>query len=252
MDSFIGWIGGKKLLRNKILERFPTHAPTSYIEVFGGAGWVFFAKEKTNKQLEVFNDANSNLINLFRCIKYHREALEQELEFLNLSREVFFDCKAQLEIRGFTDIQRAARYFYLIKMSFGNNQNSFATSKKLINKTIGRMTQIQERLSGVVIENRDFEAIVKTYDKEDALFYLDPPYHGTEKYYEHGFTLADHHRLRTCLGNIKGKFILSYNDDAFIRTLYADYNIEGITRNSTLSAKSTNSEQFAEVIIRNF
>ena len=38
--------------------------------------------------------------------------------------------------------------------------------------------------NGVVIENRDFEPILKTYDRPDALFYLDPPYLGTEKHYE--------------------------------------------------------------------
>lgn len=53
MNSFIPWIGGKKLLRKEILSRFPKEQPSRYIEVFGGAGWVLFAKEHNSKQLEI-------------------------------------------------------------------------------------------------------------------------------------------------------------------------------------------------------
>ena len=92
MNSFIAWISGKKLLRKAIMERFPEEDFDRYIEVFGGAGWVLFGKE-VGKELEVFNDADSNLINLYRCIKYHREELQKELKWLAVSREQFFDSK---------------------------------------------------------------------------------------------------------------------------------------------------------------
>ena len=82
MESFIGWIGGKRALRKKIIEQFPKDIPSTYIEVFGGAGWVLFAKKRQPNQKEIFNDINNDLINLFRCVKYHREALEQELRLL--------------------------------------------------------------------------------------------------------------------------------------------------------------------------
>ena len=81
MNSFIAWIGGKRLLRKAIIERFPEEGFDRYIEVFGGAGWVLFGKE-VGKELEVFNDADSNLINLYRCIKYHCEELQKELNWL--------------------------------------------------------------------------------------------------------------------------------------------------------------------------
>lgn len=69
MNSFISWIGGKKLLRNKIIEYFPKEFDR-YIEVFGGAGWLMFYKDK-HAGLEIFNDYNNELINLYRCVKYH-------------------------------------------------------------------------------------------------------------------------------------------------------------------------------------
>ena len=46
MNSFIAWIGGKKLLRKEIVKRFPEEGFTRYVEVFGGAGWVLFEKEQ--------------------------------------------------------------------------------------------------------------------------------------------------------------------------------------------------------------
>lgn len=250
MQSFIAWIGGKKLLRKAIMERFPTDGFDRYIEVFGGAGWVLFGKE-VGKELEVFNDADSNLINLYRCIKYHREELQKELKWLSISREQFFDSKSQIEVRGLTDIQRAARYFHIIKVSFGADRKTFGTNKKNLSNSIEYLEEVQERLKNVVIENKDFESLIKVYDRPGALFYLDPPYHGTEKYYAAGFLKEDHFRLKTVLEGIKGKFILSYNDDEFIRELYKDFQIEGISRNSNLTNK-VDADWYDELIIRNY
>lgn len=252
MNSFIGWIGGKRLLRKKIISEFPKQEMSKYVEVFGGAGWVLFEKEQTSKQIEVFNDIDGNLINLFRCMKYHRSEVEKELELILPSRETFCDFREQINIPGLTDIQRAARYFYLIKTSFGCDRRSYATTPKRIDKTIDRLFEIQQRLVNVNIEHKDFEALIKLYDSENTLFYLDPPYHGTERHYDNIFTQAAHQKLNNCLKNIKGKFILSYNDDEFIRNLYSDFHITPVSRNSTLSAKGDNRQQFRELIIKNY
>ena len=130
MNSPIGWIGGKRALRKEIIELFPQEGVGRYIEVFFGAGWVFFGREKQPGQLEVINDRDGQLVNLFRCIKYHRAALQEELEWLVSAREIFFAAMDQLHTDGLTDIQRAARFFYVLKNSFGNNQKNFATSGK--------------------------------------------------------------------------------------------------------------------------
>lgn len=99
MNSFIAWIGGKKLLRKEIVKRFPEEGFTRYVEVFGGAGWVLFEKEQ-GKELEVFNDRDSNLINLYRCIKYHCGELQRELEWLTISAgTVLWTARASLTVR---------------------------------------------------------------------------------------------------------------------------------------------------------
>jgi DNA adenine methylase len=115
------------------------------------------------------------------------------------------------------------------------------------------LSGVQKRLQKTVIENKDFESLIKTYDRQEALFYLDPPYHGTEKYYDNTFSKEDHYRLNLVLKQIKGKFILSYNDDDFIRNLYKDFNIESITRQNNLLMKNKHGDrQFQELIIKNY
>jgi len=90
---------------------------------------VLFAKEQHAK-MEVYNDVNENLVNLFRCVKYHPEALDQELEWVLTSREQFFDAREQIKVRGMTDIQRAARFHVLIKQSYGADVRSFGVSSR--------------------------------------------------------------------------------------------------------------------------
>lgn len=219
-----------------------------YIEVFGGAGWVLFGREGT-KQMEIFNDINSELINLYRCIKYHCDELQRELDWLLMSREQFQSSIKQLSTQGYTDIQRAARYFYIIKTSFGADSRTFATAPRPLSKPTEYLKEIQMRLERVVIENKDFEKLIRVYDRETALFYLDPPYHETEKYYDAVFSDCDHRRLRETLGKIKGKFVLSYNDCEYIRKLYEGYTIREVERSNNLSnTKAT----FKEVIISNY
>lgn len=250
MNSFIGWIGGKKLLRKDILNEFPAdNEYTRYIEVFGGAGWILFSKESHSK-FEVFNDVNRELINLYKTIKYHPDALQKELEWALTSRELFFS-ERDKDIFTMTEIQRAARMFFIIKESFGSDMRSFGVRPKSMIRAADFLKEVSKRLDKVVIENLDFERIVRTYDRKDALFYLDPPYYDAEKYYPDRFNPEDHIRLNKILKEIKGKFILSYNDCAQIRELYKDYELIEVSRINSLVLKNGVS-QYKELIIKNY
>lgn len=250
MNSYISWIGGKKLLRNKIIEQFPNAKEYNrYIEVFGGAGWILFAKDR-HADLEVFNDANGELINLYRCVKYHCEELQKELEWSFISREQFFDAKEQIASKSLTDIQRAAKFFLLIKNSFGCDLRSFGMRPRKLDNSIEFLSKAKERLNQTIIENKDFENLIRVYDREKALFYIDPPYYKTEKYYDVNFTAKDHLRLKDTLDEIKGKFILSYNDSEYIRELYKKYKIIEVERQNNLVCKAC--EKYKELIIKNF
>lgn len=251
MNSFIGWVGGKSRLRKHIIPLIPTDTER-YIEVFGGAGWVLFGKKQHPNQMEIFNDIDGNLINLYRQIKYNCESLQKEVDWLQ-SRELFNEYRYQIENNiQLTDLQRAARYLYLIKNSFGSTKTSFATAPKGTYNLTNKLPAYQERLNKVVIENKDFEQLINTYDRPKALFYLDPPYVDTEKYYTAvDFTTDDHKRLNDVLKHIKGRFILSYNDCEFVRDLYKDYNIFTVNRPNLLSSNTSNRNIFREVIITN-
>ncbi len=251
MNSFITWIGGKKALREKIVQEFPEAGGYSrYIEVFGGAGWVLFSGEKF-AAMEVYNDVDGNLVNLFRCIKYHPDAVQEELRYIFISREQFFDAKKQIDIRGLTDIQRAARFFIIIKESFGADLHSFGMRSRDLEKAKEYLEDVAKRLNRVIIENQDFQHILKTYDREDALFYLDPPYYKTEKYYTSIFLPEDHIRLKEALEGIKGRFLLSYNDCDFTRELYKDYRIIEVDRMNNL-VKEKIKPRYKELIIKNY
>lgn len=250
MNSFLSWVGGKNYLKKEIVSRFPEKYE-KYIEVFGGAAWVLFYKEKS--EYEVYNDLNSDLVNLFKCVKFHFPELKRELSGGLNSRQLFNEMRESCNFTGLTDIQRAARFFMLIKTSYGSKGENFGCVKKNINIMVDYLDRVQERLCNVVIENMSFEKIIERYDKKDVLFYLDPPYYGTEKYYQIQFSEENHIRLAEMLKNVEGKFILSYNDCEYVRELYSQFNIEVVERFNNLSARYTVKERkYKELIIKNY
>ncbi|TRW26207.1 DNA adenine methylase [Criibacterium bergeronii] len=252
MDSFLSWIGGKKLLRNAIISEFPNkESYNTYVEVFGGAGWVLFHKEK-HALKEIYNDINSDLVNLFKCVKYHTPEMQRELNFMLNSREMFEQYLSQFNAKGLTDIQRASRYYLLVKLSYGSTIDSYGATKKDVEKMKQYILQIQKRLTSVVIENKTFEKIITKYDKQDTLFYIDPPYHSTEFFYNTGFDEDSHILLCKILKNLKGKFVLSYNDDEFIKNLYRKFTIIEIERNHNLTSRYNKNRRYKELIIKNF
>lgn len=248
MNSFISWTGGKKLLRKAILEQFPEPDTFDrYIEVFGGAAWLLFSRD-CHAKMEVYNDVNGQLVNLFRVVKYHPDALQKELEWTLMSREIFFD--AIQDMHGLTDIQRAAHFWIAIKESFGTDCRSFGVHGRDMQKAVDFLQEASKRLNRVVIEHLDFGQLIKTYDRPGALFYLDPPYYNAEHYYPDRFQPEDHTRLKTVLDHIKGRFVLSYNDCPEIRELYGGYTMIEVDRMDNLVM--SRSRRYKELIIKNF
>lgn len=254
MNSFMSWIGGKKALRDEILMRFPINY-SRYIEVFGGGGWILFHKDP-KKDFEVYNDFNPNLANLFRCVRDHPEELIARLEFTLNSREDFQHIRNELKTRtDLPDVQRAAYFYQIIRQSYASGLDSFGAQPRSMWANFPLIRAACARLQSVVIENRDFEHLIKQYDRPETFFYCDPPYYATEDYYEDvGFTTADHERLANALFNIQGKFLLSYNDCLEIRTLYdrPDITIEGTSRLSNIAQRYEGGKQYAELIISNY
>lgn len=110
----IPWIGGKRRLAKHIIPMFPAH--TCYVEPFAGAAALYFLKEPV--KVEVLNDVNGELVNLYRVVKHHLEEFTRQFKWALTSREIYKWLQATPE-ETLTDIQRAARFFYLQKLSFG-------------------------------------------------------------------------------------------------------------------------------------
>lgn len=242
------WVGGKSKLAKDIIALMPEH--THYIEVFGGALSVFY--QKTPSKIEIINDINSDLINLHRIIKTRPQSLSCELNSMLKSREILYLIK-QGKIKPKNSIQKAAFYFYLISLSFGSKADSFAMPKSRYPKNIYKdFTTCSKRLKQAIIENLSYEKIIKEYDSSQTLFYLDPPYVGTEKYYkmEKDFGLDEHKNLANLLKNIKGKFMLSYNDCKLIRELYKGFEFKEFNIKYSLNNKVKHKSK--ELLIINF
>ena len=129
--------------------------------------------------------------------------------------------------------------------------DSFGVRPKNMQRAVEFLSVASERLKNVVVENLDFQHLIKTYDRPDTLFYLDPPYYEAEKYYPDRFQSEDHKRLKETLDNIKGKALLSYNDCESIRELYKDYNIMQVDRADNLATKN-GGRKYKELIIKNY
>lgn len=252
----LNWVGGKRLLRKTIAPLIPKDL-ISYIEPFGGGGWILFYKEKW-ADLEIYNDLDGRLVNLFRIVKYHPEALKEELRLLLGSREMFMQF---LNAKLYTDIQKAAQFLFLITRSFGGRGETYGTVKKSAGgasksqrNILSKIDSIHERLDKVLVENRDFEKLIKQYDHDGAFFYCDPPYTfgcGYEVTSTEGFA---HERLRDLLKNIQGRFLLSYDDSPKVRELYKGFEMIAIERLNGINNKGDDrkNKMFKELLIANY
>ena len=252
----MSWIGGKRALREAVVQRFPLDYER-YIEVFGGGGWVLFHKPPWG-DFEVYNDFNGLLSNLFRIVRDKPDLLITALRYVLNSRADFEYVRLALRQKHTTDVQRAAWFYQIIRQSYAAGLSSFASQPHDMWDDFPIIRQASRRLKDVVVENQDFEKLIKHYDRETAFFYCDPPYHATEGYYknvgEDGFRKKDHYRLRDTLLGIEGRFLLSYNDDPFVRSLY-DYpgiTLQEVTRPNSIKLRYENGAQFPELLIANY
>lgn len=243
-------MGGKSKLRKTIINKIPEHK--CYIELFFGAGWVYFGKDKS--KVEVINDIDKELVNLFKMIKYHAPEIERLIEYEFSGRDIFEEYK-NYKIEYLTEIHRSVRFLYLISQSFaskGDNYGYGTTSKPAPHIFYkGVLNDLKERLRNTFVENLSFEKIIDKYDREYSFFFCDPPYFET-KGYSAEFGEKDHLILRDKLKNIKGKFLLTINDHPKVREWYRDFNIEEIEVSYSVSRSKEARKNYGELIITNY
>lgn len=223
----IPWLGGKRRLADRLLPLFPPHE--CYVEVFAGGAALYFLRPMPAKT-EVLNDINGELVNLYRVVQNHLEEFVRQFKWALSSRQLF---KWQQETRPetLTDIQRAARFFYLQQHAFGGRVDgqSFgtATTGPAINlcRIEENLSAAYLRLAGTYVENLTWLNCAERYDRPHTFFYMDPPYWQTEGYGV-AFPFEQYQEMAAFMRRCKGKVMVSINDHPDIREAFAGFHME--------------------------
>ncbi|MEM2122914.1 MAG: DNA adenine methylase [Candidatus Bathyarchaeia archaeon] len=252
------YLGGKQYLVKKLLTLIPPHR--IYCEPFGGAASLLLNKEPS--QLEVYNDLDGELVNLFMVIRDRPFEFLSRLEALLYSREIF-----RIWAREFREgdaprdpMERATRFYYVLKSSFAGRSThvGWAYTKKerkpyfLLDR--GSLLYIHDRLRRVYIDHLNYEECIRRWDSPETFFYLDPPYQGASGY-PIDFRDEDHRRLAGILRGVEGKWLLTINDTSFIRGLYMGrgYKIEKAeTTMASKKIKGGERPRLIHLLIRNY
>lgn len=253
-NPIIPWLGGKRRLADRLIPLFPDHE--CYVEVFCGGGALYFLRQ-VPARCEVINDINGDLVNLYRVVQNHLEEFVRQFKWAISSRQVF-KWTQMTKPETLTDIQRAARFFYLQHHAFAGKVTgqSFGTATTAPSVNLLR---IEENLSaahlrlagGTTVENLPWEECFKCYDRDHTFFYMDPPYWETEGYGV-PFAWEQYERLAEAMRTCKGKAMLSINDHPDIRTCFAGLTMHELEIKYSVANNQGKSKESGELVITNY
>lgn len=247
-SPIIPWLGGKRRLADLLLGRFPPHS--CYVEVFAGGAALYFLRHPA--EVEVINDVNGDLVNLYRVVKHHLEEFVRQFKYALSSRQIFkWTQDTPPEV--LTDVQRAARFFYLQQQAFGGRVQGqtwgTATTAPAINllRIEENLSAAHLRLASAYIEQLDWATCLDRYDRPHTLFYMDPPYWETEGYGV-PFEWSQYELMAAKLRQLKGKAIISLNDHPDIRQCFEGFGMESLAIDYTVGGGANRAER-QELII---
>lgn len=206
--SPLPWTGNKGCIYTTIDAFMPPHR--TYVEACMGSAEVFLRKKPVEK--EIINDYNGDLVRLFRVLQ-RNENLERLIGRLFLSfnsEQIFRANKALLaevpnilddltetsviiENTQWNDFDLAVAFYENQVFSFSSTGKNFAITKKDMTKRFGRLIAACARLRNATIMHRDYKDCISYGAGEDAFILLDPPYKGTEDYYQKSSFGSDEH-----------------------------------------------------------
>ena len=274
--SPLPWTGSKGCIYTTIDAFMPPHK--TYVEACMGSAEVFLRKRPSER--EIINDYNGDLVKFFRVLQ-RSEKLAYLIGRLYLSfnsEQLFKANKAMLadvpnildditetsviiENAEWSDIEKAVAFFENQIFSFSSTGKTFAIAKKDMTKRFGRLVAACSRLRNAVIMHRDYPACIAYAAGKDTFILLDPPYKGTENYYQKASFGSDEHAMLFEFMNgihekYKGecKFIITYNNDPYIKDLADKYGFDTFVKERLHNmAQSTKpGEMFEELLIGNF
>ena len=251
------WLGGKRNLARRLIERIEAVPHDCYAEPFSGMAGVFLRRRR-RPGTEALNDINGDIVNLFRIVREHPDELMRQFDWALASRHEF---RRLLETPPgiLTDVQRAARFAYLQNLRFAGKPAGTSVNfgphypNRVRSERMRRLiAAAHQRLQGVHVECLDWAVFIERYDRPFTLFYIDPPYWGHEADYGKGlFAPEEFARMADLLRGLKGRFILSLNDRPEVRELFDGFEIAEVKTRYSANAKSAKwtAEGAAELLI---
>lgn len=210
--------GNKRRIAQKIYDQFPEH--TFYIELFFGAGGMFFNKPKAKHN--IMNDFDSEVYNLFQVISTRKEELARFWEQMPIHEDLWEYWKENPES---DPIRKAARFLFFSNFSFMGRMNTLKFDRSNTYwLVLMRLTEVQKQLQGVQMMNADFRDVLKRISfrdggKASSFIYADPPYLDTKGGNYEGFTKKDTIDLFNVLIESGCRFAISEFDHPFVLQL---------------------------------
>jgi len=240
-SRFFPYTGGKHFLVKKLLPLIPPHRV--YVEVFGGAAALLFAKQPS--QEEVYNDIDSNLVNVFMVVRDRKDEFLKRLEWLPFSRELYARFTKDLDEGKIIDpLERAVAFFYCMRSCFaGRFGSGWAFTRKGPSRASRwanvpeSLASIAERIRKLDIDHLDFRQCIKNRDAPDVFFFLDPPYLDVKQANKLAMTEQDHVDLADLLLSVQGKWLLTYGNHPLIRRLYRNRGFVVQTIRSSMASR---------------
>lgn len=208
--------GGKKRFASWIISRLPAHQ--TYVEAFGGSAAVLAAKDRS--EIEIYNDANGDLVQFFEVLREDKEALVEWLRKTPYSRELY-----DRWVRSWQDgdrpddaVERAGEFFFLRSAQFsaktgqvaGFSATATRPQASYYTSRIDRLDAHAERFQSVVLEHLDWREVLERYDSDETVFYFDPPYGDNPGIY--GLDEFDHNAFFDAIQRLNADWLVSYQE----------------------------------------
>ena len=255
--QFFRFFGGKTRLIKHLLPLVPTHK--IYVEVFGGSAELLFSKPRSF--LEVYNDIDGELVNLFEVVRNKPLEFIEKAEFLVYSRELQERWRRAKPPED--PVEWALRTWYIYQTTFAGKRFSGWAFARKVNQVksfrprLDRISKLHKRLEAVHIDHLDFRRCLKNWDSDKSFFFLDPPYRNVTHSNLRKMSDVDYHDLAEICKKLEGKFLLTVNDDPLFHKLFKWFTIskfacetsgQGITRKYPAKHRA----RYQNLFIRNY
>lgn len=220
MQSVLRYIGAKKInLDNYSIDKYDV-----YIEPFGGGFSTGLELIRQGYKGEViYNDLDEKVVNFWYSLRDHRDELLAEIAKLRaLELDYLMD---KIEKPAGTEIERAAIEFITKEML---TMKGMSYKYQYEDYKFNVLREASDLLQDVRIYNKDYEEIFLDYGHKSVFMLIDPPYtcEGVDKYYRCNSSKFNHDLLHEKIETLNCQWLLTYNDDKYIRSLYERHQIE--------------------------